>query len=59
LIKTVATINDYTKEEIFNAISNVEIRKQWDSLFSEFRIVEENILEKSEVLYMLIKVIIY
>jgi alkylhydroperoxidase/carboxymuconolactone decarboxylase family protein YurZ len=56
LIKTIATIIDFTKEEIFNAIANVEIRKQWDTLFSEFKIVEQNKDEKSEVLYMSLKV---
>lgn len=56
LIKTIATINDYSKEEIYNAIANVEIRKRWDTLFSEFKIVEENKYEKSEILYMSLKV---
>jgi len=56
LIKTIATIIDFTKEEIFNAIANVEIRKQWDTLFSEFKIVEQNKDEKSEVLYMSLRV---
>jgi len=56
MLKTIATINDFTKEEIFNAIVNVEIRKKWDTLFSEFKIVEENKEERSEVLYMALKV---
>jgi hypothetical protein len=58
LIKTIAVLNDYSKEEIFNAIANVDIRKQWDSLFSEFKIVETNKEEKTEVLYMSLKVFI-
>lgn len=43
-------------EEIFNAIANVEIRQKWDTLFSEFKIIEENKEEKTEVLYMSLKV---
>lgn len=51
-----AIVNDFSKEEIFNAIANVDIRKQWDTLFSEFKIVETNKEEKTEVLYMSLKV---
>lgn len=55
LIKTVAYLDGFTKEEVFEAISNVNIRKQWDKIFSEFKIVETNNEEGWEVLYMSIK----
>jgi hypothetical protein len=56
LLKTVAFLEGFTKDEIFEAISNVKIRMQWDKVFSEFKIVETNNLEQWEVLYMSIKV---
>jgi hypothetical protein len=59
MIKTYATIHGYTKDQIFEAIANVSIRRQWDTIFSEFKIVENNQKENYEVLYMLIKVHIY
>jgi hypothetical protein len=57
LIKTVAYLDGFTKQEIFDAISDVNIRMQWDKVFSEFKIVETNDDEQWEVLYMSIKVI--
>lgn len=54
-MKTEATLNGFTKEEIFEAISNVKIRMQWDKIFSEFKIIETNNEEQWEVLYMSIK----
>lgn len=56
MIRTIAIIEEFSKEEIFEAISNVNIRKQWDKVFSEFKIVEAYDEEQSEVLYMAIKV---
>ena len=56
LIKTEAYLNGFTKEEVFEAISNVNIRMQWDKIFSEFKIIEINDIEQYEVLYMSIKV---
>lgn len=54
LIRTFATIEGYTKEEIFDAICDVNIRKEWDKIFSEFKIVDKT--TDNEVLYMSIKV---
>jgi hypothetical protein len=56
MIRTIAIIDNFTKEEVFEAISNVNIRKQWDKVFSEFKIVDKNEKEQFEVLYMSIKV---
>jgi hypothetical protein len=56
MIKTVAVIDGYGKDEIFEAIANVNIRKEWDKVFSEFKIVETNPDDLYEVLYMSIKV---
>ena len=47
-----------SKDEVFEAISNVKIRMQWDKVFAEFKVVETNSEDQSEVLYMLLKVII-
>ncbi len=59
VIRTIAVIDNYSRDDIFEAISNVNIRKQWDKIFSEFKIVETNEKEQFEVLYMAIKVIFY
>ena len=52
MIRTIAIIDNFSKDEIFEAISNVNIRKQWDKVFSEFKIVETNNSEQFEVLYL-------
>ena len=54
LIKCYAKI-PYSKDVIFEAISNLEIRKKWDSVFSELRVVNHNGENGSEILYMIIK----
>jgi hypothetical protein len=46
-------IENYSKEQVFEAISNVSIRKQWDKIFAEFKVVESN--DTDEILYMSIK----
>ena len=56
IIKTYATIYNFNSFEVFEAISNVKIRKQWDTLFSEFKIIDENKEDKSETIYLRIKV---
>ncbi len=56
LIKTVAVLDGFTKDEVFEAISNVKVRMLWDKVFSEFKVVETNSQEQWEVLYMSIKV---
>jgi hypothetical protein len=53
LIRTFGEIEGYTKEEIYKAITDVNIRREWDKIFSEFKVIESN--DKSEVLYMSIK----
>jgi hypothetical protein len=55
MIKSIFTIEGYTKEEVFEAIANVSIRKEWDKIFSEFKVIESD-KEGFEVLYMSIKV---
>ncbi len=56
MIKTYADIENYTKEEVFEAIANISIRREWDKIFSEFKILENNEKQGREVLYMSIKV---
>jgi hypothetical protein len=58
MIKSVFTIDGYTKEQVFEAISNVSVRKEWDKIFSEFKVIETSEDDNSEVLYMSIKVIL-
>ena len=55
MIKSIFTIENYTKEQVFEAISNVSIRKEWDKIFSEFKVVETD-SDGYEILYMSIKV---
>ena len=57
MIKSIVTIRGYTREEVFEAIANVDIRKKWDKIFSEFKVIEID-EEGYEILYMSIKVII-
>ena len=54
LIKSICTI-PYNKDIIFEAIANVEIRKKWDSVFSELKVVNHNGENGAEILYMIIK----
>ena len=56
MIKTNAIIDNFTKDEVFKAISDVKIRREWDKIFSEFKIIESNEKEGKEYLYMSIKV---
>ena len=55
MIRTFATIEGYTKDEIFDAICDVNVRREWDKIFCEFKIIETNV--ENEVLYMAIKVL--
>lgn len=55
LLKTYAEIRGYTKDEVFEAITDVSIRKEWDKIFSEFKVIENN-KDEGEYLYMSIKV---
>ena len=54
LIKCLAKI-PYNKDVVFEAIANLNIRKQWDSVFSELRVVNYNGENGAEILYMVIK----
>ena len=54
LIKCLAKI-PYNKDVVFEAIANLNIRKQWDSVFSELRVVNYNGENGAEILYMIIK----
>ena len=54
LIKCYAKI-PYNKDIIFEAISNLEIRKKWDNVFSELKVVNHNGENGAEILYMIIK----
>ena len=54
LIKCIAKL-PYDKDIIFEAIANLEIRKQWDSVFSELRVVNHEGENGAEILYMIIK----
>jgi hypothetical protein len=56
MIKAIVNIPNFTREEVFEAIANVSIRKEWDKIFSEFKIIETT-PEGGEILYMSIKVI--
>jgi hypothetical protein len=55
IIKTFAKIPNYTTMEVYKAISDVDIRKQWDTIFSEFKIIHYDPEKDREILYMRIK----
>ena len=54
LIKCKAKI-PYNKDVVFEAIANLTIRKQWDSVFSELKVVNYEGENGAEILYMIIK----
>ena len=54
LIKSICKI-PYDKQVIFNAISDLNIRKKWDSVFSELKVVNHDGENGAEILYMIIK----
>ena len=59
MVKTFAEIEGYTKEQIFDALGNFEVRKQWDKVLTELKVIETNHEDNSEILYSAIKVIIF
>lgn len=48
LIKAISIIN-YDRDTVFKAIADVKIRKEWDRVFNEFKIIESS--QEKEVLY--------
>ena len=54
LIKCQAKL-PYNKDVIFEAIANLEIRKKWDNVFSELKVINNNGENGAEILYMIIK----
>ena len=54
LIKAIANL-PYSKDVVFEAIANLNIRKQWDSVFSELRVVNHEGENGAEILYMILK----
>lgn len=56
MLKTYATIDGFTKDDIFKAMTTISIRKQWDKVFDQFKIMEKDPETGAEFLYMSIKV---
>ena len=54
LIKCIAKL-PFNKDIVFEAISNLNIRRQWDSVFSELKVVNNEGENGAEILYMIIK----
>ena len=54
LIKCLAQM-PYSKDIVFEAIANLDIRKQWDSVFSELKVVNHEGENGAEILFMIIK----
>ena len=54
LIKCIAKL-PYNKDVVFEAIADLEIRKQWDSVFSELKVVNYKGENGAEILFMIIK----
>ena len=54
LIKCIAKL-PFNKDVIFEAIANLEIRKQWDSVFSELKVVNHEGENGAEILFMIVK----
>lgn len=56
LIKCSSIIEGYSSQEIYHAIYDVNCRKSWDSVFSNFVILREETKINPEIIYMSIKV---
>lgn len=56
IIKNMATIHGYTKDEVYEAINRAEIRRQWDKNYNYMSVVEVNEKEGYEIIYSTIKV---
>ena len=54
LIKCLAQL-PYNKDVVFEAIANLDIRKQWDSVFDELRVVNHEGENGAEILFMIVK----
>lgn len=59
LIKAISIVEGYSREEIFRAISEVKLRMSWDTVFRDFRIVQEKTDDQEEVIYMALSVSLY
>lgn len=55
MIKAIATLEGFTKECVFEAIYDTDIRQSWDKLFHKFEVVEHDEESMSTVLYYVIK----
>lgn len=56
MIRSSATINGYTKDDIMEAYNNLEIRKKWDKSYENFQLIEKNEIEGYEIIQCCIKV---
>jgi hypothetical protein len=56
ILKSISYLKGFTAEEVFEAIADVSIRKEWDKVFSEFKIIDYDHKNESEYLYMVVKV---
>jgi hypothetical protein len=56
VVKAIATIDGFTKEEVFEAIYDLKLRMSWDHVFSDFKVVRQETDNSPEILYMSIKV---
>ena len=54
LIKCIAKL-PFSKDVVFEAIANLNIRRKWDSVFSELKVVNNEGENGAEILYMVIK----
>jgi hypothetical protein len=55
IVRTIAEIEGFTKEQIFDALSFFEVRKQWDKVMQDFNIIETNKEDDSEIVYSSVK----
>ena len=55
LLKAYAYLSDVTIEDVCMAITNTEIRKQWDRLLHEFRVIENDIESGDTVFHFIIQ----
>jgi hypothetical protein len=55
IVKCFTTFDGFTKEEICDALWNVECRREWDKVCQEFKIVENIKEDDTEIIYMAIQ----
>jgi hypothetical protein len=56
MIKTVAIVEGFTKDELFENYIDLNRRRNWDSVLQSFKILETKADENYEIIHFVVKV---